>query len=112
MVFNRFCREFNEERPHEALDMATPASVYRASKRTYPARLPGWDYPADYQARRVRCCGTIKWNGHPVRIGSAFIGETVGLEVVGDGVVRIHLGSLPLGHFHEGSRKVIPMSSP
>lgn len=31
--FNRFRWEFNEERPHEALDMATPSSVYVASRR-------------------------------------------------------------------------------
>jgi putative transposase len=29
--FNRFREEFNRERPHEALDMQTPASCYEAS---------------------------------------------------------------------------------
>lgn len=109
MAFNRFCRVFNEERPHEALDMATPLSVYRSSPRSYPTRLPCWEYPADYETRKVRKCGTIKWYGQPVRIGSALIGETIGIEAVGDGVLRIHLGALPLGHFHDGSHKVIPL---
>ena len=34
--FNRFREEFNNERPHEALDMATPASVYVPSRRRCP----------------------------------------------------------------------------
>jgi transposase InsO family protein len=33
--FDEFLREFNEERPHEALDMKRPAEVYVASPRPY-----------------------------------------------------------------------------
>jgi hypothetical protein len=44
--FNRFRREFNEERPHEALEQETPGSVYEPSARqfsseTAAARVPG-----------------------------------------------------------------------
>ena len=38
--FNVFREEFNQERPHEALDQQTPASLYRASNREMPSRLP------------------------------------------------------------------------
>ena len=31
--FNRFWEEFNTERPHEALDMRTPAQLYSGSTR-------------------------------------------------------------------------------
>jgi hypothetical protein len=34
--FDRWRREFNEERPHEALNQATPCSVYVPSCRLYP----------------------------------------------------------------------------
>jgi transposase InsO family protein len=37
-AFQRFRREFNEERPHEALGMQTPGSIYTRSPRCYPAR--------------------------------------------------------------------------
>jgi hypothetical protein len=33
--FNSFLHEFNEERPHEALDMKCPADLYTASVRRY-----------------------------------------------------------------------------
>jgi len=38
--FNVFREEFNHERPHEALDQQTPASLYRPSAREMPSRLP------------------------------------------------------------------------
>lgn len=33
--FDDFIREFNEERPHEALNMRHPAEIYRPSDRLY-----------------------------------------------------------------------------
>ena len=38
--FNSFLDEFNNERPHEALDQQTPASLYRPSTREMPDKLP------------------------------------------------------------------------
>ena len=38
--FNDFRRTFNHIRPHEALDDATPHSVYRSALRAYPDVLP------------------------------------------------------------------------
>ena len=108
LAFRRFQTSFNEERPHEALDMATPSSIYRPSGRSFPSKLPGWDYPEDVVVRRVRSCGTIKWLGDYVRIGQAFTGELVALDEVSDGVLEVRLGNYPLGLFHEGSRKLIP----
>src|SRR5271165_7367704 len=35
-----FRREYNEVRPHEALDMQTPAALYQRSAREYPRRVP------------------------------------------------------------------------
>ena len=39
--FNDFRQEFNHERPHEALEMMTPASRYEPSPRHLPAGEPG-----------------------------------------------------------------------
>ena len=37
--FDVFRREYNDERPHDALGQRTPASQYTASPRSYPTRL-------------------------------------------------------------------------
>lgn len=52
--FDRFRREFNEERPHEALGQRRPSTIYSPSPRTYPEQLPVVEYPGlSRQARRV-----------------------------------------------------------
>ncbi len=42
--FDDFIEVFNNERPHEALDMKCPAEVYQPSPRPYTG-LPDTDYP-------------------------------------------------------------------
>jgi putative transposase len=42
--FDKFIEVFNNERPHEALDMKCPAEVYPPSTRPYTG-LPDIDYP-------------------------------------------------------------------
>ena len=39
-AFDYFQAEFNDERPHEALDQKTPASVYQPSTRPFPRKPP------------------------------------------------------------------------
>ena len=40
-VFDRFQREYNQVRPHEAIELEVPATRYRDSERRLPRRLPG-----------------------------------------------------------------------
>jgi transposase InsO family protein len=94
-AFDRFRREYNEERPHEALAMATPASLYTASLRPFPERLPEMEYPAGLALRRVELHGAISWRHERVFLGEALAGETVGLEELEDGW-RVWFGPLPL----------------
>ena len=56
--FNAFQREYNEERPHEALANATPWSRYRPSSRAYPHRLRAVQYPDHFKTRKVALLGT------------------------------------------------------
>jgi transposase InsO family protein len=79
-AFNHFCKEFNEERPHEALDMDTPDSRYHESERAYPAKLPELEYGDDQEVRRVRSNGEIKWRGQLTFTSTALIGEWIGLK--------------------------------
>lgn len=81
--FDRFRAHFNEQRPHEALDQATPASLWRPPARTLPTRCDDPWYDADHQVRRVRPAGEIKWRNGFVFIGEAFAGELVGLAELG-----------------------------
>src|SRR5215467_5675498 len=71
-AFDGFRREYNEERPHEALGMQTPGSVYTRSPRCYPARVPEPEYGSALQVRRVGLRGVISWKHQHV-----FVSETL-----------------------------------
>ena len=95
--FDAFCRIYNEERPHEALGLAVPASVYAASARSWNGRLCSPEYANGMAVRRVRMNGEIKWGGGLVWISSALIGEPIGIEEGEDGVRRVWFGPVQLG---------------
>jgi transposase InsO family protein len=95
--FRSFARVYNEERPHEALGMAVPASAYAPSARTWNGRLASPEYEAGIEVRRVRTNGDIKWNGGRVWVSSVLVGEPIGLEEVADSLWRVSYGPLELG---------------
>lgn len=108
-AFDYFQTTFNEERPHEALGMKTPAEVYELSPRQMPANLLEHEYPSGYEVRHVRPDGAIKWAGERVFVGEALTGEALGFEAVGEGLWHVHLGPLRLGILHGRSRTVVPL---
>ncbi len=58
--FVAFQRCFNEERPHQAILMQTPASLYRSSARGFPDSLEEISYDGRHITRPVRKNGTIR----------------------------------------------------
>ena len=108
-TFNRFQEIYNEERPHEALAMQTPAEVYELSPRRMLADPPVHSYSGEVEPRSVRRDGSMKWGGKLVFVGEAFRGEVVGVEPVDDGLWDVHLGPLRLGVLHGRSRTIVPL---
>ena len=100
--FNRFREEFNQERPHEALEMQTPASCYEPSPREMPAKLPLLEYPDRFEVRYVSANGGIRWKRRAwVNVSSVCIGEYVGLEEIDDGLWDVYFGPLRLGRLDD-----------
>ena len=104
--FNRFRAEFNHERPHEALDMQTPASRYEPSPRPMPHRLPPLEYPDRFEVRYVSANGGIRWNKRWVNVSITCVGEYVGLEEIDDGVWNVYFGPLKLGRLLERHMRI------
>ena len=101
MLFNRFRKEFNEERPHEALDQETPASVYKRSTRRYPKRPPCIEYPPHFERRLVSRNGGFRWGSVRVPITHTLEGQYIGLEEVDDGKWDVYFGHVRLGQMDE-----------
>jgi len=99
--FNAFRREYNDERPHEALDMRTPAQLYQSSPRPMPDKLLPLEYPDRCEVRYVSANGGIRWRKQWVNVTSAVIGEYVGLEEIDDGLWDVYFGAMKLGRLHE-----------
>jgi transposase InsO family protein len=78
--FDAFRTEFNEERPHEALAQATPASCYSTSPRPYPTHLAAPEYPAHCEVRRVSRNGGIRWHNHWVNVSHVLGEEYIAFE--------------------------------
>jgi transposase InsO family protein len=95
--FDGFRRHYNDERPHEALTQAPPASRWQPPDRTLPAHVDDPWYDADHEARRVRPSGAIKWHGEEVFIGEALAGELVGLAEIDNGCWIVRFCGRDLG---------------
>lgn len=98
-AFQALRKEYNEERPHEALGMATPAEVYRPSGRSYPQRLEPVGYPAGLVDRVVQKKGEFYWNQHRVFLGEAFRGQRIGLEPLHGRYWLVYFATHVLGVF-------------
>ena len=105
---DRFRQEYNEVRPHEALEMRTPAAVYQASPRKFPVRVPEPDYPATMLIRSVRRQGHFRWKKHDVFLSEVLWGEQVGLLPEDDRWFTIYFAQLPLARFDSQNLQVTP----
>lgn len=108
-AFDRFRGEFNEVRPHEALGMQTPASVYQPSPRKFPARLPEVDYPDSMLVRQVGHKGQIRWKKHEVFISEVLWGERIGLLPIDDRRYRVYFAQVPLALFDSHHGYLLPL---
>lgn len=105
--FHRFRREFNERRPHQALDQETPASRYASSPRPWPGSPTTLDYPAHFERRLVSGNGGIRWHRRWVNVSHLLNGHHVGLEQTGEHVWTVYFGPLPLGWLDESVGRIL-----
>jgi len=110
LAFDHFRPEYNEERPHEALDMKTPALFYKPSRRLFPKKLPLVEYDSWMAVRRVVPSGGIMWRNNYIYVSQTLAGESVGLKQITDTTWELWFSSYLLGMIDEKTNKVLPMS--
>ena len=104
--FQKFRRSYNEERPHAALDNATPADCYQPSPRRWDGRLRSPEPEADAM-RRVKANGTISWRGKRVFVSEALEAEPVALAEVEGGRWEVRYGPILLGFLADRGQRLI-----
>jgi len=108
-ALDRFRQEYNQVRPHEALQMRTPAAVYQPSARTFPARVPEPDYPETMLVRSVRPHGNFRWKHQDVFLSEVLWGERVGLLPEDDRWFTIYFAQFPIARFDSRKLRVTPL---
>jgi transposase InsO family protein len=106
-VFDAFRDEYNHDRPHEALNNATPAQRYEPSSRPYPLIEPPISYPDHMIRRIVKSQGDISWHNHHIYLSETLAGELVGLRQTDDDRWDIYFGPVRLAILDSTERRLI-----
>lgn len=100
-AFNQFRGVYNDERPHDALNGRTPASLYQPSVREYARQLPPIEYPGHFIVKRITHAGTFRFKKKLLFIANALKQYSIGLEEVDDGIWSIYFCNVLLGRIDE-----------
>lgn len=94
-----FVSEYNFDRPHEALNMQTPAECYGLSPRKWNGRLQSPEYDSsEGMLRKVTQAGSVWVEGQEYYIGQALTGEYIQFKD-GDNSIEVCYGPILLGDF-------------
>ena len=107
--FDRFRYVFDEERPHQALGMRTPGSLYEPSPRAYPARVPEPEYGSALKVRRVQIRGEFYWKHQKVFLSKVLAGERLGLLPIDERYYRVYFAAFALARFDSYRLRIEPL---
>ncbi len=109
--FDHFVREFNHERPHEALAMKCPAEVYTPSARPYRG-LPQLTYPFHDREILVTACGRLCLHRKKINVSTVLAGQKLGIKEVDDGIWLVSFMHYDLGYFDLEQKTLQPLDNP
>ena len=109
--FDRFVCEFNDERPHEALAMKTPAELYAPSSRPYRG-LPEVEYPFHDRDILVTACGRICMARKKINVSTVLAGQRLGIKEVDDGIWLVSFMHYDLGYIDLEQRTLQTIDNP
>jgi transposase InsO family protein len=106
-AFDHFRDEYNQERPHEAINMLVPADLYIPSRQPYPLLLPEMTYPDDMIIRSVKSQGDLSWKSRHIYLSETLSGELVGLRQIDDRLWDIYFGPIRLAQLDTYEKRLI-----
>ena len=101
-VMDNFMQEYNEVRPHEALNMNTPEVIHSKSIRVYREKKMQYDYPLHFRITKVCINGAARWGAYNwLFVSNAAKGRYIGVEEIGNGIWNVYYRDVLLGYFDE-----------
>ena len=109
--FDDFIDYYNQERPHQALDMQMPAENYKKSPRPYQG-LGDLEYPFHDLAALVTNCGRICFKRRKINVSTVFAGQLLGIKQVTNSVWLVSFMHYDLGYFDAETVRLEPIKNP
>ena len=103
--FESFMQEYNYERPHEGIQMKTPASLYEPSTRIYKG-LPELQYPFHDRTVVITECGRICLDRRKISVSTVLGGQKVGIKQVDDQIWQVSFMEYDRGYFDMDSCRI------
>ena len=89
--FDQWRQIYNTVRPHESLDMQTPAQRYSLSPLTYRSKLPDYEYSPIDHVRKVGRNLTVSFHRYEIFVGQPFLGKRIAIRPTQrDGYYTLH----------------------
>jgi transposase InsO family protein len=109
--FDDFIEEFNNERPHEALQMKCPAEMYSASPRPYRG-IQEPHYPFHDKTVMVTSCGRLCLYRKKINLSRSLAGQAVGVKEVETGIWLVSFMDYDLGYIDLEEKTLQPLENP
>lgn len=109
--FDDFIDCYNNERPHQALEMRYPAELYQPSTRQYHG-LDELDYPFHDRTVTVTQCGRVCLGHRKINLSTVFAGQNVGVRQVSDKIWLVSFMHYDLGFFDDETCRLEPVANP
>jgi hypothetical protein len=105
-MFDKWRKEFNEVRPHEALGMTTPAECYVKSESKYWGPEVEVDYHGKMKSRMVNDRGFFNWKTKRIFVGNPFSGYYVGVKESPGKWIEVWFYDLKLGEINPDTLQI------
>ena len=109
--FDQFIDCYNNERPHQALQMRYPAELYRPSPRPYRG-LGELQYPFHDRTITVTQCGRLCMGRRKINFSTVFAGQNVGVRQISDRIWLVSFMNYDLGFFDDETCRLEPAPNP
>lgn len=109
-IFDNYIYDFNNERPHEAINNETPGKLYAKSKIKYKKNITEIQYPKCEKVITVFQNGKVNLKPKKsTHICTSLIGQPIGLTEIEESIWRLQFIDIVLGHYDSIEEKFAPM---
>lgn len=109
--FDSFIKQYNDERPHQALNMKYPGELYVPSVKIYRG-LPPLEYPFHDRSVLVTQCGRICIENRKISLSTVFAGQWVGIREIEPRIWLVSFMQYDIGFFDDNANRVEPATNP